>query len=47
MLEKHVSYDEMVSQKLQEQMQEERRMEIEMVNAREAASNVDEEEFRR
>lgn len=50
-MDKHVSYDEMVNQKIQYQMQEERRIEIEMVNAQEAAKSMgkdmDEEEFRR
>ena len=39
-MDKHVSYDEIISKKLQQQMQEERRMEIEMVNAQAAAKNM-------
>ena len=50
-MDKHVSYDEMISQKLQDQMQEYRRQEIEMINMQGAVGkigkDVDEEEFRR
>ena len=39
-MDKYVSYDEIISKKLLKQMQEQRIMEIEMVNAQAAAKNI-------